>query len=48
MDGNRIKKAKEALILFLQSLPHHTYFNVVSFGSSYEFLFQGESAKYSN
>lgn len=35
MGGSRIEKAKEALILFLKSLPVQTYFNVVSFGSNF-------------
>ena len=35
-----IKTAKEALKLFLHSLPDGSYFNVVSFGSSYEYLFK--------
>lgn len=35
MDGKRINKAKEALILFLKSLPIDSYFNVVSFGSGF-------------
>ena len=33
MEGARINKAKEALILFIKSLPQDTYFNVVSFGN---------------
>ena len=41
MGGNRIKNAKEALFLFLKSLPAECYFNVVSFWSSHSFLFQG-------
>lgn len=40
MDGERITKAKEALIVFLKSLPEQSYFNVVSFGSNYELLFE--------
>ncbi|EAR91785.1 type A von willebrand factor domain protein (macronuclear) [Tetrahymena thermophila SB210] len=45
MIGQPIQKACEALILFLKSLPIDSYFNVVSFGSSYEKLFQS-SIKY--
>ena len=33
MNGQRIKKAIEALIIFLKSLPEDCYFNVVSFGN---------------
>ena len=39
MDGSRIEKAKEALIVFLKSLPKQSYFNIVSFGSRHELLF---------
>ncbi|EAR91786.2 type A von willebrand factor domain protein (macronuclear) [Tetrahymena thermophila SB210] len=45
MSGQPIQKACEALILFLKSLPIDSYFNVVSFGSSHEKLFQ-TSIKY--
>lgn len=34
MGGRAIEKAKEALILFLKSLPIDTYFQVVSFGDT--------------
>jgi hypothetical protein len=47
MGGTRIKKACEALTLFLQSLPQDTYFNVISFGSGYNKMFN-ESIKYDN
>ena len=39
MDGSSIKKAVEALTLFLQSLPSGSFFNVVSFGSGFNHLF---------
>lgn len=45
MGGSRMTKAIEALVLFLQSLPENTYFNVVSFGSNSSLLFNS-SAKY--
>jgi hypothetical protein len=47
MSGPRIKKAKEALILFIKSLPQDTYFNVISFGSGSQNLF-AKSTKYSD
>lgn len=39
MGGERIAKAKEALIVFLKSLPPNSFFNVVSFGTGYELLY---------
>jgi uncharacterized protein with von Willebrand factor type A (vWA) domain len=45
MGGKRIEKAKEALILFIRSLPQDTYFNVISFGSSSKKMFPN-SVKY--
>jgi uncharacterized protein with von Willebrand factor type A (vWA) domain len=47
MYGASIEKAKEALILFLKSLPIDTYFQVVSFGSSSKKMFD-KSQKNSN
>ncbi len=39
MSGSYIKYAIEALIVFLKSLPEDCYFNVVSFGSNYDLMF---------
>jgi hypothetical protein len=47
MGGKRIEKAKEALILFIKSLPQDTYFNVVSFGNASSKLFPS-SVKYND
>lgn len=47
MGGQRIEKAKQALILFIKSLPEDSYFNVVSFGSGSSSIF-GEGVRYTN
>ena len=47
MGGTRIQKAKEALVMFLKSLPPDSYFNVISFGSSREKMFP-KSQKYTS
>ena len=38
MSGLRIEMAKEALIFFLKSMPPDSFFNICSFGSTYELL----------
>ncbi len=40
MDGQRIELAKQALLLFMASLPEGSRFNVFSFGSNYSALFK--------
>jgi hypothetical protein len=47
MEGKQIEDAKKALILFLNSLPENSTFNVVSFGTNYESLF-ATPQKYTN
>ena len=43
-----IKLAREALKLFLYSLPAGSKFNVCSFGSVHRFLFNGRSVEYND
>ncbi len=38
MTGTKLELAKEALSLFLQSLPPHSEFQVLSFGSDFTYL----------
>ncbi|KAK3602218.1 hypothetical protein CHS0354_039964 [Potamilus streckersoni] len=39
MERKKIQNAKEALLLFLKSIPVDSYFNVIGFGSGFESLF---------
>ena len=44
--SSRMQLAKDALILFLKSLPQGSFFQVVSFGSKFDFLqVNGKSRK---
>ena len=45
MNGGRIEQARKSLVLFLKSLPPRSKFNVISFGSDFEFMF-GKSQDY--
>lgn len=46
MSGGRIEMAKQALVLFLKSLPPDCFFNVIGFGEpKFEKMFQ-QSQKY--
>lgn len=47
MWGTPINVAKEALKLFVKSLPEGSYFNVISFGSTFQPIFQ-TPVEYSN
>ena len=47
MDGSYIKSARETLMLFMKSLPEGCRFNILGFGSRYEWLFSEVSVLYS-
>jgi len=47
MEGEKIKQAIDALIIFISSLPIGSKFNVLSFGSKYQLLFE-KSVDYTN
>lgn len=40
---NRIPLAREAMLLFLRSLPLDSHFNIIRFGSNYDVLFKTET-----
>ena len=46
MGGFKIEQARAALTLFVKSMPEDCYFNIISFGSTYQCLFP-QSRKYS-
>ena len=39
MNGKRISKARSALISFLKQLPKNAYFNIISYGSTFHYMF---------
>jgi hypothetical protein len=45
-DENKIGFARQAMLLFLKSLPVNCHFNIIRFGSSYETLFKDITATY--
>lgn len=41
-DEDKIGLAREAMLLFIRSLPMNSFFNIIQFGSSYRVLFSSE------
>jgi len=48
MSGSRINAARSTLLLCLAALPDGALFNIVGFGSSFEFLFGSSSVRFDN
>jgi hypothetical protein len=48
LEENKIIYARQAMLLFLKSLPVNCYFNIIRFGSKYETLFTDITAVYNN
>ena len=46
MSGNPIKVAIESLILFLQSLPKNSYYQIIGFGSTFKYIYSEKPVKY--
>lgn len=42
-DDSRIDLAREAMLLFIRSLPMGSYFNVIRFGSNFDILFKNQT-----
>ncbi|CAF1020949.1 unnamed protein product [Adineta steineri] len=45
-DENKIELARQAMLLFLKSLPMNCYFNIIRFGSNHQGLFSETTAVY--
>ena len=43
MEASGIDLAREAMLLFIRSLPVDSHFNIIRFGSNYEILFKNET-----
>jgi hypothetical protein len=43
LGDNQIGLAKEAMLLFIRSLPVGSHFNIIRFGTRYDILFKGET-----